>query len=273
MNIAIIGCGYLGRALANTLVKKNNFVTATTRNPSSIKKICDITQKTKVVDSSDENEILLLLKENDVIIVTIFSEDINEYEKAYLEASANIKKAAKEIKEKKRIIFISQSIVYGNHSGKWVDEDSTLNATDDYPKKIIEAEKTYLSLKGYDFDITILRLARVYGPHRELEKLAKIMLNNSLKGDSSFYTNMVHLDDAVNTINFVLDHNLYGIFNVVDDDHITRKELLDKICKKLNISKISWDDKKNIFDDVNKRVSNYRIKETGFTFKYPFKEI
>jgi nucleoside-diphosphate-sugar epimerase len=273
MNIAILGCGYLGRELLKSLASKNNFVTATTKNPSSLKKISELAQACKVVNAGDEEEIYLLVKENDLIIVTIFSEDISEIENAYLKAAQNIKKAVMKINQKKRIIFISQSLIYGDHFGKWVDEDASLNSKDDLSKILIDAEQTYLSLKKYNCDVTILRAARMYGAKRELINLAKNMRNNILKGNSSYYINMVHVSDVVNAINFVIQNNILGVFNIVDDEHLTRKELLDKICKKLNISKISFDETKNIFDDTNKRVSNYRIKEKGFVFQYPMKNL
>jgi nucleoside-diphosphate-sugar epimerase len=273
MNIAILGCGYLGRELLKSLSKENNFITATTKNPNSLKKICDLSQSCKVIDAKDEEDIYLLVKENDLIIVTIYSEDLSDIGNAYLKTAQNIKNAAKKIKEKKRVIFISQSIIYGDHFGKWVDEDAALNSKDDLSKIIKDAENTYLSMKEYNFDVTILRIARMYGEKRELLNLAKIMKNNILKGNSSYFTNLVHVSDVVNAINFVIENNLLGIFNVVDDEHLTRKELLEKICKKLNVPSISWDDSKNIFEDSNKRVSNYRIKEAGFIFKYPKKDL
>ncbi len=273
MNIAIIGCGYIGFELAKDLVNKKYFVTATTKHSKTLDAVKPIVQKSIILEGSDINEILLILKENDIIILTVGIDKLKDFENTYLKTAQNIKKAALELDTPKMIIYTSKSVIYGDHQGRWVDEDASINAKDDESKILVDTENTLLSLKELNWKVCILRLAHIYGPNRDLTNIMKNLHDHYLPGNGSFYTNMVHQKDVVGAINYVIEHQLQGIFNVVDDDHPTRQELSDFLCQKLNINKVEWDPKKADFPDANKRVSNYRIKEAGFSLSIPYKMI
>ena len=269
MKIAIIGCGYIGYEIANHLYEKGHFVTCATSNPESIKKLTKITHKSFVMAGSDEKEMKLLLSNNDVIIVTISTKAKMDFENTFLKTAQNIKKCAYELNIPKTIIYTSKSSVYGNHDGMWVDELTHLQAIDNESKILIDTENTILSLDELGWKVTILRLAQVYGPGREILKLYKSLYKNVMPGHAEYYTNLVHLQDVVGITSYVLDHHLEGIYNVADDEHITRQKFSDILCEKLNLPKPKFNPKLADFADDNKRVSNHKIKERGYIFKYP----
>jgi len=173
----------------------------------------------------------------------------------------------------KTIIYTSKSSVYGDQQGKWVDESAALNAKDGESKILIDTENTIFSLNELDWQVCILRLAQIYGHGRTIYELFKNIYKEVIPGHGDYYTNMVHQLDVVGAISYVLDHSLEGIFNVVDDDHPTREEFAKMFCTKLNLKEPKFDPKLADFPDNNKRVSNYRIKEIGYNFKYPKREI
>lgn len=272
MKIAIIGCGYIGYEIAKELYKKGHFVTCTTINPDSIQRNLKVSQKSILMRGTDEKEILELLKSNDVIINTISTKAKIEYEAEFLQIAQTIKKCALELKTPKTIIYTSKSSIYGNHDGMWVDETAKLNAIDDESKILIETENTILSLKEQGWRVAILRLAQVYGPGRELTKLFKMIYKKEIPGNGDYYINLVHQSDVVGIVSYILDHQLFGVFNVVDDDHQTRKEASEILCKKLKLPKPKFNPKLADFADNNKRVSNHKIKEKGYIFKHPTRE-
>jgi nucleoside-diphosphate-sugar epimerase len=269
MNIAIIGCGYIGYEIAKELYEKGHFVTCATRNPDSIKKLSKVTQKSIVMAGTDEKEISLLIGGNDVIIVTISTKAKIDFEESFLKTSQTIKKCAFELNTPKTIIYTSKSSVYGDHEGMWVDESAQLKATDDESKMLIEGEKIISSLKDLSWKVCILRLAQVYGPGREISDFYKSYYKKTIPDHGNFYTNFVHQQDVVGIVSYILEHQIEGIFNVVDNEHPTRQEIAELLSLKLNIPIPKYDPQLADFTDYNKRVSNFKIKEIGYTFKYP----
>lgn len=269
MKIAIIGCGYIGYEIAKSLYEKGHFVTCTTINPERVEKLSKVSHKTLVMKGSDENEMHLILKNNDVIIVTISTKAKIDFEATFLQTTQTIKKCALQIGTPKTIIYTSKSSVYGNHDGMWVDETADLKAADDENKILIEGENIILSLKDLRWKVCVLRLAQVYGPGRELTKLYKMLYKKVIPGHAEYYTNMVHQHDVVGIVDYVLEHEIEGLYNVVDDDHPTRQEFSNLLSTKLNIAKPKYNPKLADFPDNNKRVSNFKIKEIGYVFKFP----
>ena len=211
----------------------------------------------------------IIIDENDVIIITVDAKNRDEFANTFLETARTIKECAVEMANPKRIIYTSKSYIYGNHDGMWVDESTPLRAKDDESKILIDAEKTLFSLIDLGWSITILRLSQIYGSNREIIDRFKANYKDVIAGHSDYYTNMVHRDDVVGIIDYVIEHDIKGIYNAADDDHMTRLELAKKICSKLNLAVPKYDPNIADFPDNNKRVSNYRIKEKGYQFKYP----
>ncbi|NGX32316.1 MAG: hypothetical protein K1060chlam4_00357 [Candidatus Anoxychlamydiales bacterium] len=269
MKTTIIGCGYIGLALAEKLHQKHHFLTCTTINPKSIEKLKKTTQKSIIMRGTDKNEISLILEDNDVIIVTVEAKNPDEFENTYLQTAHTIKECAKEIDTPKRIIFTSKTSVYGNQDGMWVDESTPLKAKDHFAKILIDTENTIFSLTDLGWSVAILRLSQVYGPNKEIIDLFKESYKKVIPGHSDYYTNMVHRDDVVGIISYLIDHDIQGIYNATDDEHPTREDFAKKICAKLNLDPPSFDPNLADFPDNNKRVANYRIKEKGYLFKHP----
>lgn len=269
MKITILGCGYIGYALSQELSKKNHFLTCTTTNPKSINKLSATTQKSLIMRGSDKNEMSLIIKDNDIIIVTVEAKTPDEFENTYLQTAHTIKECALEMETPKTLIFTSKTYVYGNHNGMWVDESATLRAKDHFAKILIDTENTLLSLNDLGWKVAILRLSQVYGPNQEITDLFKSGYKNVIPGYGNYYTNMVHQLDVVGIISYLINHDIQGIYNVADDEHPTREELAKTICTKLNLSLPKYDPTLADFPDNNKRVANYRIKEKGYQFKYP----
>lgn len=269
MNIAIIGCGYIGSGAAALWTAKGDHVTATTRNMENLAKLNAIAQKSQILKGSDEAELTKLISNNEILLVTIAADGPNYYESAYLETAKMFYKIASDTNLSRHLIYTSSTSVYGDHQGLWVDEESDLLSKDELSKILIEAEKTYLSLMELGWSVSIFRLAQIYGPGRELSKKIKQLEGHVLPGHGDHYTNMVHKTDCVEAIDYARRHHLQGIFNLADDEHPTRRELYDTICHKFQLPKVTWDLTQSGFPTGNKRVSNHKIKAEGFIFQNP----
>ncbi len=269
VKIAIIGCGYIGMKAAAHWSEMGHHVTATTRHPERLPDLAKVAQKTLILKGDDEEGLASLIAANDVLVITIAADSIDQYENAYLHTSQQIRALALEMNEPRRLIYTSSTSVYGDHHGLWVDETASLTAPSEQGKILIQSEKTYLSLSECHWHVCILRLAEIYGPDREISRRAKHMEGHKLPGSGDQYTNMVHKEDVAAALDYALRYRLEGIYNVVDDEHPTRKELYDRIAHQRHWPLLEWDPTLTSMHGGNKRVSNHKIKSEGFVFSFP----
>lgn len=270
MNVAIIGCGYVGMALILFLAKKGYFITAVTSSRKKLKLLNNIAQKTIISSAKDETELFQLIDNNDLIILNLNLEKPEEYENQYLSLAKLIKQTAIKINFPKMLIYTSSSAVYGDHGGRWVDEEAPLHPFTEEDKLLIETEKTILNIvETAGWNICVFRLAEVYGPGHEISDIIKNLKDHTLPGKGQNFTNMVHLNDILAAINYAITHKLSGIYNLADDDHPTRKELYDKVCEKMHLSPVKWNPLHVRLHHGNKRISNHKIKAAGYSFLSP----
>ena len=121
--------------------------------------------------------------------------------------------------------------------------------------------------------VCILRLGGIYGENREIRKIFRNAMEQTRPGIGLEYGNWVHLEDIVAGIQFARVQNLSGLFNLVADEPMQRKVMLDKLAEKYNLEPVIWDESQPSPHMFNVRVSNQKIKSMGFTFKYPVIEL
>ena len=177
------------------------------------------------------------------------------------------------------ILYTSTTGVYGNHNGEWVNEESTLKATNSKDKNRIKAEKQWknFSIKN-NIKYNILRLSSIYGPNR---------LNN-FKNDKNiiavkknFFFSRIHVYDAARIItNIIFGGFNNEIWNLTDNKPSTREDYLMEIIRLRNIRKYEIIDyneyKKKLsktakkFWENNKKVSNNKITvKLKYRFLFP----
>ena len=272
-HIAIVGCGYVGSEVALKWTQQGYHVTGTTRNPEKLAEIGKVTQKAMLIKENGDADFAPLITSNEVILVSISADTIHKYESAYLHTAQAFRHLALEMDLPRRLIYTSSTSVYGDHMGRWVDEESELLGATEQAKVLIETENTYLSLVELGWHVCILRLAEIYGPGREISQKVREAQNVALPGDGSQYTNMVHRADCAGAIDYVLRHHLEGIYNLADDDHPTRKVLYSQVAENLHFPPPIWDAELSRLHSGNKRISNHKIKAEGFTFRFPQREL
>jgi nucleoside-diphosphate-sugar epimerase len=269
LKIAIIGCGYLGMAVASRLQKRGYFVTATTRTPARLDALGKVAQKAVLLREADETTLALLAQENDALILTLAADHAQAYESTYLSTAQALRKIAPSTSLPRTVIYTSSTAVYGDHKGQWVDENSPCSPPSDTAAILLETENVLLSLTEYQWTVCLLRLAEIYGPGRELSQKVAQLSGKNAPGTGSQHTNMIHRDDAASAIEYALVHKLRGIYNLSDDDHPTRKEFYAALAKQASLPAPSWDPSLPSMRLGDKRISNHKIKAAGFQFSHP----
>ncbi len=269
INVAVLGCGYVGSEAAKLWRNRGIHVTATTRHPERLKDLAEVAQKGLLIKGNDETELASIIAHNETILISIGADRSEDYDVAYRQTAQMFRNLAIEMDLPRRLIYTSSASVYGDHHGRFVDEESALLSKSEQGKILIETERLYHSLTELGWHVCILRLAEIYGPGRELSKRVKQNQAVSLAGTGEQYTNMIHKADCAGAIDYALRHHLEGVFNLADDDHPTRKELYESVAIVNNLQTPTWDANLTSMHSGNKRISNHKIKAEGFSFKFP----
>lgn len=265
--VLIIGCGYVGEHIG--LALKNQNVVVTAKTPSSVERLKAHFQNVEQLDTSDQHKLDQLIQKHDTIIITLAAPDAYSYEKTYLNTAKNIASTLERSPHVKQLIYTSSTSVYGEHHGNAVDEDSPLLAHSHQGKILIETEKTYLSLSTPNRHVCIFRLGEIYGCGREIELKVKAYQHKKAPGDGLNTTNMTHVEDITQAALFAMENNLQGIFNLVDDDHMTRYDLYQKVCQLHGLPNVEWDPNLQTPHSSKKIVLNDKIKKKGYCFRFP----
>ncbi|MDJ0601033.1 MAG: SDR family oxidoreductase [Crocosphaera sp.] len=272
--VAIIGCGYVGKAVANYWYQKGYFVTGTTTREEKISsELESITHRPIVMRGDDLEAVETVINNQEIILVSIApisdrQVDAEAYGQTYIPTAKNLVTALENNSTVKQVIYLSSGSVYGDQKGEWVDETSPLDTDNKYGQVLVEAESIILELNQKDIKACVLRLGGIYGPGRELDKRIGRMAGKILPGTGENCTSWIHLDDIVQGIEFVHQKQCSGIYNLVNDVKLTSKDLCNLICDRQQLERVSWDTSKPSFSTLNARVTNSKIKEEGYQFIY-----
>ena len=194
----------------------------------------------------------------------------------------------------KHIIYLSATNVYGDHKGGVVTEISKCYPLTQKGKNRLLAEQQWFSLvdrteaKDDQNDVTILRLAGIYGPDRSIfERLPKL----TERVDAPLHLfSRIHVDDICHIIAKVIAirrdkgsdeksrMRSLGIFNCSDDHPAPTKDLIEYACDLLDrdypplvpLHEAAHGPMTKDFYRERKIVSNQKIKEKLLiNLKYP----
>ncbi|MCT7949505.1 SDR family oxidoreductase [Ancylothrix sp. C2] len=269
MNITILGCGYVGTALAKLWQNTGHNLTLTTTTPEKITSLQQISPQVKLVKGSDFDAIVSALENQEVVVLSVGARSLNSYRQTYLETAQNLVLAAQKVKTLKQIIYTSSYSVYGNHNGQWVDEETPLKTGNENGQILAQTEQALIEAGSENLAVCILRLGGIYGPGREIEKIFSSAFGKTRPGTGKDITNWIHLDDIVGAIEYARKNRLNGIYNLVNDAYLTSQELLDGLSQRHGLPNVSWDASVESLRSYNARVANSKIKAAGYQLIHP----
>lgn len=238
--ISVLGCGWLGLPLAQSLALKQYDVKGSTTTPAKIADLKSSNIAPCIIKIEDLNPEISDFFDSDILIIPVPSKNI--------EAFSNLVKAI-ETSTVKKIIYISSTSVY-NNSDDIVDENSNLNNS---PLTLIEK----LFRDNKNFETIIIRFAGLFGYNRQP---GNFFSQSKRVPNPEGPVNMIHRDDCINIIEKIIELNIGGnIFNACADSHPTRREFYTAYSEAIG-------KKAPIFEENSilekKIISNKKIKET-----------
>lgn len=266
MNILIIGCGYVGKALIPILLAMSTNVSVTTRKVSREPELSQLVSTVHVINGSDD--LSEIIPDYDVVIFTVGADSRGDYETAYLANAKAIVAGLKRSDKSQRLIYTSTTSVYGDHGGDWVDETSELKPMTKQAEILVQTEEVLLSASSPTKHVCIFRLGEIVGPGRSLEERVIRNAGATFPGDGMSYTNLSPLELIVDGISSAVANHLEGVYNLCADEHVRRKDLYDTICRERNLPPINWDSSVTSIHGGNKRVSSKKYKDISVLSKF-----
>ncbi len=241
-SVGIIGCGWLGTALAKRLQAQGVQVTATR---SSAVNSAQLTSQ-----GIHTYELLLPAKQevlnshaifNAQCLIIAITPQFRQGRNDYAEKVAALVEAAQGNDQVKKIILLSSTAVYNGLSGTVTEEDA-LDLTADKVSVLNQAEQAVLTFSGQSNKVgNVLRLSGLVGPNRHP---GKFLLNGRMLKSPDAKVNLIHQDDAVGLVLALLkqpmneqiaqrNNKSSGIFNGASDTHVSKKVYYQAAAKAL----------------------------------------
>lgn len=267
MRTAIVGCGYVGMAVAHHWRTALGWeVTATTTTPARLAELAGVADRAVLLVGDDREGLTNLLADRDLVLLSVGAPSPLAYERTYLRTA----EALATVIEKtpvRQVLYTSSYSVYGDRDGAWVDEE-TPPAPDTANGRILLA--TEQILLGIKRTVCILRLGGIYGPGRALVDIFGWAAGETLPGNGSDWGNWIHRDDIVGALSFAAAQELSGIYNLVGNAPLTRRELVEGVLAAHTLPPVQWDGAPPAGPRAyNARVRNGRIREAGYRLQRP----
>ncbi|MDR9498128.1 MAG: SDR family oxidoreductase [Hydrogenovibrio sp.] len=264
--ILIAGCGDIGCRLGKQLTKQGHEVFGIRRSddkmPSSISPI-----KADLFAPLPE-----LPGPFDYVYYIVSASAFNDigYYRAYVLGLRNVIKALDEqgfSEGIRRLFFISSSSVFTQNNGETVTEDSPTEGKNFASRRLLEAEDLALNAP---FPGTVVRFGGIYGPGRTY--LIDMVLKGQAHCMEDVYSNRIHTEDAVGVLAHLLTVKpLEPVYIGVDNEPTLICDVYEWLAEQLSASVVEHNEptENSRAQRGNKRLSNARIRASGYEFKYP----
>jgi nucleoside-diphosphate-sugar epimerase len=246
MRIFLTGAtGVIGRRVIPALVAAKHSITAVVRSPE--KRAALATQGVSAIecDLFDPVAVSRAVDGHDTVInlVTSIPEGVRamlvwawkENSRIRKEVSANLSATAV-VAGTARFIQESFAPVYPDGGDRWIDESVPLKPVA-YNRTVLDAERAAARFEESGGTAVVLRFAWFYGPG---DAFTETLFRSArrgwlpLPGDPEGYFSMVAHDDAARAVVAALDIP-GGIYNVVEDEPKTRRQLGESLARTLGI--------------------------------------
>jgi nucleoside-diphosphate-sugar epimerase len=203
-NISILGCGWLGRSLAISLLDEGYVVKGSTTREERLEllEMNNIDAFRIDITSLEEFDDFLNV---DILIIAITSKDLDGFDNVISQIQES---------SIQKVIFISSTSVYASRNKVITEEDEVLKT----PLSEIEN----LFRENAFFETTIIRFAGLFGDERHPSNWFK---NGRKIPQPKGFVNMIHKEDCIEIIHEIIDQNCWNqTFNACSNHHPTRRE-------------------------------------------------
>jgi nucleoside-diphosphate-sugar epimerase len=263
IKIGILGCGWLGKALAKELMANSYVVFGSVRTKEKANVISGLGITPFIIHIDNQNiigPIDSLLAQSEVLLIAFPPGLRHDKDAQY---AARIKLIVNHLEKYTniRVILLSSIGVFGQSQGT-VSEHDTPKPDTEVGNQLLEAEQHLLSLGSRG---SIIRLGGLVGDGRHP---AKQLSGKKNIPHPNAPTNLVHQQDVVAFIYHIIEQELWGeLFHCVSPVHFSRASFYVEQCTLAGISLPEFDQKETT---RNKKVIDAKSKKLlGFAYSFP----
>lgn len=271
MKVLLLGAGYSALRFGQLAAGQGAGVSGTTR---SVEKAAALPAwgVSPIVLPAATGELVTALRETTHLLVSI--PPVEDGGDTPFSLDPELLRAAGQLRW---IGYLSTVGVYGDHQGAWVDEDTGCRPVSSRSVARLAHEQEWAATaRTLDVPLAVLRLSGIYGPGRN----AFVNLRNGtarrlIKKDQVF--NRIHVDDIAGSAWHLAQADTGGIFNITDDQPAPAQDVVTCAAElmgvepppELDFETAQLSPMARSFYGENKRVSNARIRQAGYAFRYP----
>ncbi|MBP1857984.1 SDR family oxidoreductase [Rhizobium herbae] len=273
MHVLILGAGFSGSAIAEAFLPLAQSVTGTTRSEDKVAGLRQRGIDALVYDGANISpELAAVMKRATHLIQSIApGRDGDPMMRPETPPIAEL------MPNLKWVGYLSTVGVYGDHGGAWVTEEASLEPVSARSVERVAAEKAWLAFgEESNIPVAVLRLSGIYGPGRNAFcNLAAGTARRLIKPNQVF--NRIRVEDIAAAAVFLSGRSIGGIFNVTDHEPAPPQDVVAEAARLMGVApppEIPFETAElspmaRSFYGENKRVSNKRLRDLGFVFRFP----
>jgi nucleoside-diphosphate-sugar epimerase len=193
----VIGCGYLGRRVADLWLAEGAEVVAVSRSADRARVLTAAGIRCVVGDVLSPKSLNLLPPADTVLFAIGHDRGTGvSIRELYVQGLRNTLVSLPA--GTKRFLYVSSTGVYGQRDGDWVDEHSACDPAREGGRACLEAEQV-LGQHPIGASSVVLRMAGIYGPNR-IPRSQQLQAGLPIAAPSSGFLNLIHVDDAARIV-------------------------------------------------------------------------
>ncbi|MEW6767066.1 MAG: SDR family oxidoreductase [Pseudomonadota bacterium] len=274
MKLFIFGLGYSAAFFARRQIGRRHEVRGTVRSREKAEALAAAGIVARIFSGGErDGEIESDIADSEALLISVPPDDGGDpVLRAYKEQIVTAKNL-------RWIGYLSTIGVYGDHRGRWVDENTPANPMNERSRSRAKVESDWLSLTTKTNAAThVFRLAGIYGPgQNQLVQIARGTARRLIKPDQVF--NRIHTEDIARVLEASIAKPRHGaIYNVTDNEPAPPQDVVNfaaQLCgvpppPEVKIEDAALTPMGRSFYEENKRVRNKLIQgELGVTLAYP----
>ena len=273
MDLTIVGCGYVGLALAERLQPRRPQLklTLTTTSSERLEQLSPMADRVELCDATDPVQLRNALRQSSSAVFCLGPKgdrqvDANGYRHTFVDSFHCLTSLLPQLPKLRQIVYTGSCSVYGDAAGDWVDEQTPPAPGRGHGDVLLESEQLLSGISGRR--VCILRLGALYGPGRDLDRRLRGLAGLERPGSGSTYSNWLHVADAAGALEAALDAEWAGLVNVVNDEPIRLRDLVGRSLQRQGLAPVRW-----LGQDEpgsgGRRICNNRLKQLGYQLQHP----
>ena len=261
MQISILGCGWLGLPLAQTLLERGHSVKGSTTSQDKLPILQEhgIAPYHIALTPTINPDYSPTFFDSEILLINFppaRREDITTYYPQQMEALLRTIKGT----AVQKLLFVSSTSVYPNINQE-VAEEGAGGEVKDSGQALLAVEK--MIQENQSLMTTIVRFCGLFGPERNP---GRFLAGKEVSGGQQ-PINLIHLDDCIAILTNIIEQEVWGeIFNACADAHPTKENFYGEAARKLSFEPPTFAEAD---ESSFKIVNSQKLKDAlGYEFKY-----